>query len=461
MSTHENTASASTGAAAAAQKAKAPGDPVGIAILGHGTVGREVLRLMEQHRDALEHRIGGPIEVRGVAVSDKEKHRGAVPEELLTDDAMTLVQREDIDLVVEVIGGIDYPRRLLLAALNAGKSVVTANKALVAAHADELAAAADAANVDLYFEAAVAAAIPVVGMLRRSLAGDQIESVSGIVNGTTNFILDAMDSTGASYDDMLKEAMDLGYAEADPTADVEGHDAASKAAILASLAFHTRVNYDDVHCEGISSITAEDIAAAKLAGQTIKLLAICERFRDEDGKEYVSARVHPTLISREHPLASVDKSYNAVFVEAEAAGRLMFYGNGAGGDPTASAVLGDIVGAARNKVHGGRAPGENTYANLPVADFGRVPTRYHIDMEVVDRVGVLAELSTFFAQRGISLKTVRQEELNGHARLILVTHTAREEDLASCVEDLKTSESVRAVKSVLRLYSEENSQAES
>ncbi|QNQ90036.1 homoserine dehydrogenase [Corynebacterium poyangense] len=438
----------------AGNSGKAPGEAVGIAILGHGTVGREVLRLMEEHRDALEHRIGGPIEVRGVAVSDKEKHRGSVPEELLTDDAMTLIQRDDIDLVVEVIGGIDYPRRLLLTALQAGKSVVTANKALVAAHADELAEAADRANVDLYFEAAVAAAIPVVGMLRRSLAGDQIELVSGIVNGTTNFILDAMDSTGASYDDMLKEAMALGYAEADPTADVEGHDAASKAAILASLAFHTRVNYDDVYCEGISHITAEDIAAAKAAGQTIKLLAICQRISDESGQEYVSARVHPTLISRDHPLASVDKSYNAVFVEAEAAGRLMFYGNGAGGDPTASAVLGDIVGAARNKVHGGRAPGENTYANLPVADFGQVPTRYHIDMEVVDKVGVLAELATFFAERGISLRTVRQEERGGHARLIVVTHTALEADLAQCVERLKESTSVKAVKSVLRLYSE-------
>ena len=340
----------------------------------------------------------------------------------------------------------------MLAALNAGKSVVTANKALVAAHADELAEAADAANVDLYFEAAVAAAIPVVGMLRRSLAGDQVVRISGIVNGTTNFILDAMESTGASYDDALAEATRLGYAEADPTADVEGHDAASKAAILASLGFHTRVKFDDVSCEGITNVTAADIEAARNAGYVIKLLAICERITDAQGAEAVSARVHPTLVPLEHPLASVNESYNAIFVEAEAAGRLMFYGNGAGGNPTASAVLGDLVGAARNKVHGGRAPGENTYANLPVADGGDVLTRYHIDMEVEDRTGVLAELAATFAARGISLKTIRQEESGDDARLIVVTHSAREADLAATVEELKTSSAVKAVDSVIRLF---------
>ncbi len=430
---------------------KGAGEPVGIAILGHGTVGSEVLRLMGEYSDALAHRIGGPLELRGVAVSDLSKPREGVDKELLTDDAMSLINRDDVDIVVEVIGGIDYPRELVLAALRAGKSVVTANKALVAAHADELAEAADAANVDLYFEAAVAAAIPVVGMLRRSLAGDNILRISGIVNGTTNFILDAMESTGASYDDALAEATRLGYAEADPTADVEGHDAASKAAILASLGFHTRVKFDDVSCEGISQVTAEDIEAARDAGYVIKLLAICERITDQNGREAVASRVHPTLVPVDHPLASVNESYNAIFVEAEAAGRLMFYGNGAGGAPTASAVLGDLVGAARNKVHGGRAPGENTYANLPIASLGDVRTRYHIDMEVEDRTGVLAELSAIFAARDISLKTVRQEESGDDARLIVVTHSARESDLAATVEDLKNAPAVKAVDSVLRL----------
>src|SRR5699024_3409108 len=329
------------------------------------------------------------------------------------------------------------PRELVLAALHAGKSAVTANKALVAAHADGLAEAASQAGVDLYYEAAVAAAIPVVGMLRRALAGDDIQRISGIVNGTTNFILDAMEPTGASYDDALAEATRLGYAEADPTADVEGHDAASKAAILASLGFHTRVKFDDVSCEGISKVTAEDIEAARDAGYVIKLLAICERITDRNGEEAVASRVHPSLVPVDHPLASVNQSYNAIFVEAEAAGRLMFYGNGAGGAPTASAVLGDLVGAARNKVHGGRAPGENTYANLPIAELGDVRTRYHIDMEVEDRTGVLAELSTIFAAHDISLKTVRQEEAGDLARLIVVTHSARESDLAATVDDLK------------------------
>ena len=331
--------------------------------------------------------------------------------------------------------------------------MVTANKALVAAHADELAEAADRAGVDLYFEAAVAAAIPVVGMLRRSLAGDQVERISGIVNGTTNFILDAMESTGASYDEALAEATRLGYAEADPTADVEGHDAASKAAIMASLGFHTRVKFEDVHCEGITKVTAADIAAANDAGYSIKLLAICERLQREDGSEAVNARVHPTLVPKEHPLASVSESYNAIFVEAEAAGSLMFYGNGAGGNPTASAVLGDVVGAARNIVHGGRAPGENTYANLPIADFGEVETRYHIDMEVQDRTGVLAAISAVFADNDVSLRTVRQEDGADTARLIVVTHAAKESTLDTIVAALGELEEVKAVHSVIRLGS--------
>lgn len=434
---------------------KGEGSPVGIAILGYGTVGSQVLRLLTENHNDFQHRAGGPLEIKGVAASSVEKHRGSLADQLglLTDDARSLIARDDVDIVVEVIGGIDYPRELILEALHSGKSVVTANKALVAAHSEELATAADEAGVDLYFEAAVAAAIPVLGPLRRSLAGDQIQSVAGIVNGTTNFILDAMDSTGASYDDMLAEATRLGYAEADPTADVEGHDAASKAAILASLAFHTRVTYADVYCEGISKITADDIDAAKEAGFTIKLLAICERL-NVDGVEKVSARVHPTLVPRNHPLASVDKSFNAIFVEAEAAGRLMFYGNGAGGNPTASAVLGDIVGAARNKVFGGRAPGESTYADLPIAPFGEVPTRFHIDMEVEDRVGVLADLAKTFSNHGISLRTVRQAEKDGHARLIVVTHTAKESELEATVEQIKSSDSVKKINSVIRLAGE-------
>lgn len=431
---------------------KGEGETVGIALLGFGTVGSEVYRLLNENVDAFAHRIGGPAEVRGVAVSHVgNKPRPGVPQDLLTDDATALVTRDDIDLVVEVIGGIDFPRTLVLAALNAGKSVVTANKALVAAHADELAAAAESTGADLYFEAAVAAAIPVVGMLRRSLAGDQIVRVSGIVNGTTNFILDAMEATGASYDAALAEATRLGYAEADPTADVEGHDAASKAAIMASLSFHTRVNFSDVHCQGITDITAEDIAAANSAGFSIKLLAICERITRDDGSYAVNARVHPALVRKDHPLASVNESYNAVYVEAEAAGELMFYGNGAGGNPTASAVLGDVVGAARNIVHGGRAPGENTYAKLPLADFGEVRTKFHIDMEVEDRPGVLSAVAGVFAEHDTSLRTIRQEDGDETARLIVVTHSAREDVLEEITAELRELDAVRKIYSVIRL----------
>ena len=427
------------------------GSTVGVALLGMGTVGAEVMRLLEIRADEFAARIGGRLEVRGVAVGDINKPRPGVDPELLTDDAMSLVNRDDIQLVIEVIGGIDYPRELVLAALNSGKSVVTANKALIAAHADELSAAAEASGVDLFFEAAVAAAIPLVGPLRRSLAGDQVNAVMGIVNGTTNFILDAMYNRGAGYEEMLAEATELGYAEADPTADVDGFDAASKAAILASIAFHTRVSSDDVHTEGIRSITTDDIKAAKAADSTIKLLAICERLRDEQGKESVSARVYPALVPLSHPLASVSESFNAVFVEAESAGGLMFYGNGAGGGPTASAVLGDVVAVARNIVLGGRGPGESTYAELPIADFGDIETRYHVDMEVVDRVGVLAEVANAFSEHGVSLKTVCQQGLDNGARLVVITHVAKERDLEETVNRLKSLDAVNSVRSVIRM----------
>lgn len=429
---------------------------VGVALLGMGTVGAEVLRILTENKADFTARTGGTIEVRGIAVSDLSKPRPGVPEDLLTDDAMSLVNRDDIDMVIEVIGGIDYPRTVVLSALRAGKSVVTANKALVAAHSTELSEAADSSGADLFFEAAVAAAIPVVGPLRRSLAGDKVNQVMGIVNGTTNFILDAMYKRGASYDEMLAEATDLGYAEADPSADVDGLDAASKAAILASLAFHSDVSIDDVHCEGIRSISVDDIAAAKAAGCTIKLLAICERLREEteDGtvKESISARVYPALLPLEHPLSSVAESFNAIFVVAEHAGRLMFYGNGAGGAPTASAVLGDVVAAARNIVHGGRAPGASTYAKLPIGDFGQVNTRYHVDMLVEDRPGVLAEVSSTFSGHGVSLKTVRQEEAGDDgARLVVITHHASEHDLEATVEDLKSIDAVKSVRSIIRM----------
>jgi len=424
--------------------------PVGVAVLGHGTVGAEVVRIIRDDAADLEARIGAPLELRGVAVRTVSEDRG-IPVELLTTDAEGLIARDDVDIVVEVIGGIDLPRKLVRTALDAGKSVVTANKALLAEYTGELAEAAEAKRVDLYFEAAVAGAIPVIRPLTQSLAGDRVNRVIGIVNGTTNYILSAMDETGADYAEALAEAGRLGYAEADPTADVEGFDAASKAAILASIAFHTRVTAADVYREGISKITAADLTSARALNCTVKLLAICERITTEDGKDKVSARVYPALVPREHPLASVSGAFNAVVVEAEASGRLMFYGQGAGGAPTASAVMGDLVMAARNRVQGGRGPRESKYADLEIAPMSEIMTRYYVNLQVADRAGVLSAVAAEFAKRGVSISAVRQEGAGNGARLVVVTHRATDEALSSTVAALDELESVTAVTSVLRL----------
>ncbi|GAC70703.1 homoserine dehydrogenase [Gordonia soli] len=442
MSTTTSPVDGSTGAGTARE--------IGIAVLGMGNVGAEVVRILRDNADDLRSRVGAPLALRGVAVRDLARPRD-IDSALLTDDPAALVARDDVDIVVELMGGIDPARALIGTALLNGKSVVTANKALLAEYTGELATAAAGAKVDLYFEAAVAGAIPVIRPLMQSLAGDTVERVAGIVNGTTNYILSAMDETGADYADTLAEAGRLGYAEADPTADVEGYDAAAKAAILASIAFHTRVTAADVHREGISSITAADLVSAKKFDCTIKLLAICERVRSADGRQRVSARVYPTLIPHHHPLATVNGAFNAVVVEAENAGRLMFYGQGAGGSPTASAVLGDLVMAARNKVHGGRGPLESTYASLPVAPIDDVLTRYYVSMRVADRPGVLAQVAGEFSKRSVSIAAVRQEGAGDDARLILVTHRAPDRYQSECVAALEDMDAVIKVSSVLRL----------
>jgi homoserine dehydrogenase len=374
-----------------------------------------------------------------------------VPADLLTTDAAGLVARDDVDVVVEVIGGIEPARTLLLSALNSGKSVVSANKALLADDGATLHDAAAKSGVDLYYEAAVAGAIPLLRPLRESLAGDRITRVMGIVNGTTNFILSRMDSTGAGFDEALAEATALGYAEADPTADVDGYDAAAKAAILAGLAFHTRVTMSDVYREGIGDVTAADIASAKAIDCTVKLLAICERVRTADGHERVSVRTHPAMIPRAHPLAGVGDAFNAVFVEAEAAGSLMFYGRGAGGAPTASAVLGDLVAVARNRVSGSRGAGESAYADLPVQPMGEVLTRYHVALDVNDQPGVLAGAAQAFAEQGVSIQTVRQEGRGDAATLVLVTHSATDAALDATVQKLTGMPFVRRAAGVLRV----------
>ncbi|KEI43124.1 homoserine dehydrogenase [Saccharopolyspora rectivirgula] len=427
-------------------------EPIRVALLGCGTVGSEVLRLLQNQPEDFAARTGAPVQVTGVAVRRPDKHP-EVPEHLLTTDASALVDG-DVDVVVELIGGIEPARSLLLRALKSGKSVVTANKALLAEYGSELYAAADEHGADIYFEAAVAGAIPLLRPLRESLAGDRINRVMGIVNGTTNYILSAMDSSGAGYAETLEEAGRLGYAEADPTADVDGFDAAAKAAILASLAFHTRVTASDVYREGISGITPGVFAAARSLDRTVKLLAICERVVDEDGSESVSARVYPAMIPRSHPLAGVGDAFNAVFVEAEAAGQLMFYGQGAGGAPTASAVLGDLVAVARNIVVAGRGPRESAYAQLPVRPIGETPTRYHISIDVEDKPGVLSQVAATFNEHGVSISVVRQQGRGADANLVVVTHSAPEAALRSTVDKIAQLPVVREVVSVMRVEGE-------
>jgi homoserine dehydrogenase len=430
-----------------------PGAPLRVALLGCGVVGSAVARMLVTHADDLAARAGAPLELVGVAVRRPQRPRPDVPVDpaLFTDDAEGLVTRAD--LVIEVIGGIDPARGLILRAMEHGASVVSANKALLAEDGPTLYAKAAECGVDLYYEAAVAGAIPILRPIRESLTGDHVRRVIGIVNGTTNFVLDKMDVSGAGFAETVEQAQALGYAEADPTADVEGFDAAAKAAILASLAFHTRVAAGDVHREGITEVTAADIRAAADMDAVVKLLAICERV-EIDGAEAVSVRVHPAMIPRSHPLASVREAFNAVFVEADAAGELMFYGRGAGGDPTASAVLGDVVAAARHRVAGGRGPGESAYADLPVVDMGRAVTRYHISLDVADRPGVLAQVAAAFAEHGVSIETVRQQvssEEDGRARLIVVTHRAPDAALSATVDALAALESVDDVASVMRV----------
>ncbi|GAB3663602.1 homoserine dehydrogenase [Nocardioides korecus] len=428
--------------------------PVRVALLGCGVVGSQVARLLHEQAGDLAARVGAPVELVGIAVRRLGLTRDVdLPESLFTTDAEALVARDDVDVVVEVIGGIEPARTLILRALEHGASVVSANKALLAEDGATLFAAAERAGRDLYYEAAVAGAIPILRPLRESLAGDQVTRVLGIVNGTTNYILDKMHTTGAGFDEALQEAQDLGYAEADPTADVEGFDAAAKAAILSSLAFHTRVTAADVHREGIAEVTASDVASATEMGCVVKLLAICAVEQGPDGPS-VSARVHPAMIPTSHPLASVRGAYNAVFVESEAAGQLMFYGPGAGGAPTASAVMGDLVTVARNRLSEVRGAGESAYADLPVLPMGSTQTRYHVQIDVDDKAGVLAAVALAFAEHGVSIQTVRQEGRGDDAQLVVVSHRASDADLAATVENLRRMPHVRDVSSVMRVEGE-------
>ena len=429
--------------------------PVRVALLGCGVVGAEVVRLLRTQADDLAARVGAPLHLEAIAVRDAARDRGLGRDQcLVTSDAESVVSRGDIDVVVELMGGIEPARSLLLAAMANGASVVTANKALLAADGPSMYETAAEQEVDLYFEASVGGAIPLLRPLRESLAGDTVRRILGIVNGTCNFILTRMDETGVDMATALAEATELGYAEkSDPTADTSGADAAAKAAILASLAFHSRVTVDDVHCEGIENVTAEDVALATEMGYVIKSLAICE-LADDDRS--VGVRVHPAMIPRTHPLANVREAYNAVFVESEAAGSLMFYGQGAGGAPTASAVLGDLVAVARHRRLGTRGVGESAYAQLPVRPVGSAVTRYHINLDVADRPGVLAHVAQVFASHDVSIRVVHQEGSGDDASLVLITHSARDDALTDVVAELAGLDIVRAVVGVMRVEGEES-----
>jgi homoserine dehydrogenase len=420
-----------------------------IGMLGCGVVGSNVARLLAEDSGDFAARSGATLSLTKVAVRNNSTKREHVPASIVTTDANSVVDDPSIEIIIEVMGGIEPARELILTAIKNKKSVITANKALLAIHGAELFEAADKNGVDLYYEASVGGAIPILRPMRESIVGDHVHRVMGIVNGTTNYILTKMDEEGSAFADVLKEAQALGFAEADPTADIEGHDAAAKAAILAGLAFHTRVTSTDVNCEGISKISARDVAVAREMDHVIKLLAIAELTADNQ----VSVRVHPTLISRQHPLASVRNAFNAVFVEAESAGELMFYGRGAGGAPTASAILGDVIAIARNKTRGGEGHGESDYADISIAPIDNVKSRYLIRLDVADKPGVLATVAQLFASNNVSIETVRQSGRGNSAELIVATHSAPESSLKKTVESLSKSDVVKSVESVLHIES--------
>jgi homoserine dehydrogenase len=423
---------------------------VRIGVIGHGTVGAAFVKLVKQQADTIAARSGVRLEIARVAVRNTATHAGSLVADVLTQDADFVVSDPTVDLVVELMGGIDEARTLILKALASGKPVVTANKALIATHGAELFAAADKSGIDLLFEAAVCGGIPLIRPLRESLRGEPIRRVLGIVNGTTNYILTKMSEDGASYADALAGAQQLGYAEADPTADVEGLDAAAKISIIASIAFGANVVAGDVYSEGITKVTAADIAIAHRLGYAVKLLAIAEL---EKSSGSVSVRVHPAMVPHHHPLASVRDAFNAVVVDGEASGSLMFYGRGAGGDPTASSVLGDVIDAAINLNKGAHATlGVLTKAKLlPMA---QTSCEYLIPLEVADKPGVLHAVTGIFANNNVSIRAAEQDGIGSGARLVFLTHMANESAVQACIAQLRNLDVVMHVGALLRVIAD-------
>lgn len=426
-----------------------------VGVLGCGTVGASLIALVDRQNEAIRARTGLSLEIARVAVRDAARSRPEALGASLTADAMAVATDPDIEVIVEVMGGLSPARELVLAALGAGKPVVTANKALLAAHGSELFAAAESAGVDLLFEASVAGGIPFIRPLRESLLAEPVVRVMGIMNGTTNYILTRMSEAGAEYSEALAEAQSLGYAEADPTADVEGHDAAAKIAVVASIAFGAVVTGDDVRTEGISGVTADDIAFAARHGYVVKLIAVAERFAEPTGDQ-LSASVHPALVPDSHPLAAVRDSFNAVFVQGEAVGDLMFYGRGAGGDPTASAVLGDLVDASMNLRRGTHAS-LGSFAPMPFRSSGDHAAAWYLSLRVDDRPGVLAAIAGVFAEHGVSIDSMEQHSLSApetigdEARIDLIIHPASERDVRATLDSLGSLDPVRSIGSTIRV----------
>ncbi len=428
--------------------------PIRIGLLGCGNVGAALVELIEGQRESIAARSGLDLQIVRVAVRNASKDRGVELDGLLTTDATEVVSADDVDIVVEVIGGIEPARQLVADALAAGKPVVTANKELLANVGNELYGAADGAGVDLLFEAAVAGAIPLMRPLRESLVGEPITRVLGIVNGTTNYILSRMTDDGVSYQEALAEAQSLGFAERDPTADVEGYDAGAKVAIMATLAFGASVVAGDVYHEGIGSITASDVAHARHLGFIIKPVAIAESVDGPDGPE-VAVRVHPAMVAADHPLASVNGSFNAVFIEGGAVGDLMLYGRGAGGMPTASAVLGDVIDAAANLRRGSSAT-LGSFVRASIRPIDRVRSAYYLNIEVADEPGVLAQVAEIFGRHRVSIRSMEQEGLGGEARIVFITHAAVEADVQATLHDLRLLDAVDRIGTVLRVIGVED-----
>jgi homoserine dehydrogenase len=422
-----------------------------VGLLGCGTVGTAVTRLLHEHREDIARRTGCRLEDSKVAVRDPSKRRDVpLHPSAFTADPMEVIDDPDVDIVCELMGGSEPAGSLILAAFDRDKPVVTANKELLSTRGRELFDASEAKGLDLYFEAAVGGGIPLVRPLKESLTGERLTRIIGIVNGTTNYVLTRMSEDGMSFDEALSEAQRLGYAEADPTADVDGHDAAAKCAILASIAFNARVVAGDVYREGIATVTTEDIAFARRLGYVVKLLAIAELH-----DERIAARVHPAMIPSEHPLAAVREAFNGVFVDGPNVGELMFYGRGAGGEPTATAVVGDLVTVARNLLAGARGVGCTCFLERTIRPMSEMEGQYYILLRVEDRPGVLAEIASVFGRNGVSIKSVWQEGTGADAQLVFITHRAREGSFQQAVTELGGVRAVEEVRSILRVEAED------